>query len=164
MLQIICQTHSPERMEVPKKIIQARYVMRRGRTAITKKDNASNKCPRKEKTRPPQKIVNVRQHVVDRHLVNINMPQSSTQVCYINENASTLENCDTLMLGNHEESNGIEEISINYTSSGEVYDSRTTIVNSRSQPSLLKVSLPIRILRPWQSVRYTQTKIVTSHP
>jgi hypothetical protein len=33
-------------------------------------------------------------------------------------------------LGNHEESNGIEEISINYTSSGEVYNCSTTIVNS----------------------------------
>jgi hypothetical protein len=33
-------------------------------------------------------------------------------------------------LGIHEESNGIEEISINYTNSREVYDSSTTIVNS----------------------------------
>jgi hypothetical protein len=32
-------------------------------------------------------------------------------------------------LGNHEASKGIEEISINYTSSGEVYDYRTTIAN-----------------------------------
>jgi hypothetical protein len=32
-------------------------------------------------------------------------------------------------LGNHE-SNGIEDISINYTSFGEVYDRSTTIVNS----------------------------------
>jgi hypothetical protein len=69
--------------------------------------------------------------MVARHLVDINMPQSSTQVCYINENASTSENLDTLLLGNQEESNGIEEISINYTSSGEVYDRSTTIVNSR---------------------------------
>jgi hypothetical protein len=33
-------------------------------------------------------------------------------------------------LENHEESNGIENISINYTSSGEVFDHSTTIVNS----------------------------------
>jgi hypothetical protein len=51
-------------------------------------------------------------------------------VCYINENASTSKNPDTLILGNHEESNGIEEFSINYTSSREVYDGSTTIVNS----------------------------------
>jgi hypothetical protein len=68
--------------------------------------------------------------VVDRHLADINMPQSSTRARYINENASTSENSDTLVLGNHEESNGIEEISINYTTSEEVYDRSTTIVNS----------------------------------
>jgi hypothetical protein len=32
-------------------------------------------------------------------------------------------------LGNHEASTGIQEISINYTSSGEVYNCSTTIVN-----------------------------------
>jgi hypothetical protein len=54
----------------------------------------------------------VGQPVVDIHLVDINMSQSSTQAHYINENANTLENTDALILGNHEESNGIEEISI----------------------------------------------------
>jgi hypothetical protein len=39
------------------------------------------------------------------------------------------ENPDDLVLGNHETSMGIQEISINYTSSGEVYDHSTTIVN-----------------------------------
>jgi hypothetical protein len=67
------------------------------------------------------------QPVVDRHLVNI--PQPNTQARYRNENASTLENSDALVLGNHEVSTGIQEISINYTSSGEVYDRSTTIVN-----------------------------------
>jgi hypothetical protein len=33
-------------------------------------------------------------------------------------------------LGNYEESNGIEEISINYISFGEMYDHGITIVNS----------------------------------
>jgi hypothetical protein len=68
--------------------------------------------------------------MVDRHLIDINMPQSSTQARYINENASTSGNPNTLVLGNHEESNGLEEISINYNSSGEVYDHSTIIVNS----------------------------------
>jgi hypothetical protein len=135
MLQIICQTHSlliksPERMEVPKKTIYAPSIMKRRRATITKKNNTSSKRPRKEKTRPLQKTVNVGQPVFDRHIVDINMPQTSTQACYINKNASTSENPDTLVLGNHEESNGIEEISINYTSSREVYDCNTTIVNS----------------------------------
>jgi hypothetical protein len=71
--------------------------------------------------------VNVSQPVVDRHLVDI--PQSSTQARYRNENASTSENYDTLILGNHETSTGIQEISINYISSGEVYNCSTTIVN-----------------------------------
>jgi hypothetical protein len=64
--------------------------------------------------------VNISQHVVDRLLVDINMPQSSTQVRYINETVRTSENPNTLILGNHEALNGIEEISINYTSSKKV--------------------------------------------
>jgi hypothetical protein len=39
---------------------------KRGR-ATTKKDNGSSKHPRKEKERPPKKIVNVNQLEVDRH-------------------------------------------------------------------------------------------------
>jgi hypothetical protein len=65
--------------------------------------------------------------MVDRHLMDI--PQSSTQACYRNENASTSGNPNALVLGNHETSTGIQEISINYTSSGEVYDRSTTIIN-----------------------------------
>jgi hypothetical protein len=86
-------------MEVSKKTIQAPSVMNWGRATITKKDNASSKHPRKEKTRPLQKTVNVGQPMVDRHLVDINMSQSSTQARYINENASTSENPNTLVLG-----------------------------------------------------------------
>jgi hypothetical protein len=41
-----------------------------------------------------------------------------------------LEKHDALILGNHETSMGITEISINYTSFGEVYGRSTTIVNS----------------------------------
>jgi hypothetical protein len=45
--------------------------VKRGRIATTKKDNAPNKRPRKEKTRPLQKTMNVSQPMVDRHLVDI---------------------------------------------------------------------------------------------
>jgi hypothetical protein len=117
-----------EKVEVPMKPTQASSVVKRGRVIQTKKDNAPNKHPRKEKTRSLQKIVNVSQLVVDRHLMDI--PQSSTQARYRNENASTLKNPDDLVLGNHETSTGIQEIFINYTSSGEVYDHSTTIVNT----------------------------------
>jgi hypothetical protein len=65
--------------------------------------------------------------VVDRHFVDI--PQSSTHVRYRNENANTSENPDDLVLRNHETSMGIQDISINYTSSEEVYDRSTIIVN-----------------------------------
>jgi hypothetical protein len=65
--------NTPERMEVPKKTIQAPSVMKGGGATITKKDNASSKNPRKEKMMPLQKIVNVGQPMVDRHLVDINV-------------------------------------------------------------------------------------------
>jgi hypothetical protein len=68
--------------------------------------------------------------VVDRYLVDNNIPQSSTQAHYINENASMSENPGDLVLKNHETSTGIQESSINYTSFGEVYDRNTIIVNS----------------------------------
>jgi hypothetical protein len=61
-------------MEVPKKTIQTSSIMKRGRATMTKKDNASSKRYRKEKTRHLQKAVNVGQPMVDRHLVDINMP------------------------------------------------------------------------------------------
>jgi hypothetical protein len=59
----------------------------------------------------------------------VDIPQSSTQARYRNENASTSKNHDALVLGNHEASTGMQEISINYTSFEEVYDRSTTIVN-----------------------------------
>jgi hypothetical protein len=116
-----------ERVEVSKKTTHAPSVVKRGRVATTKRDNAPNKHPRREKMRPLQKRVNVSQPVANRHLVDI--PQSSTQVRYRNKNASTSKNPDDLILGNHETSTGIQEIFINYTSFGEVYDSSTTVVN-----------------------------------
>jgi hypothetical protein len=54
--------------------------------------------------------------------------QSSSQAHYTNE-TRTLEIPDNLVLGNHKASKGIEEIFINYTSSGKVYDCNTTIAN-----------------------------------
>jgi hypothetical protein len=82
------------------------------RVATTKRDNAPNNRPRKERTRNFQKIANVSQPVVDRHLVDNNISQSSTHARYRNENATTSENPDDLVLGNHETSTGIQEISI----------------------------------------------------
>jgi hypothetical protein len=64
---------------------------------------------------------------VERHNKNANDPQSSSQGRYTNETRIS-EIPDNLVLGNHEVSKGIEEISINYTSSREVYD-RSSIAN-----------------------------------
>jgi hypothetical protein len=114
-------------MGVPTKTTHVPSAVKRGRVAQIKKDNAPNKRPRKEKIRHLQKTVNVSQPVVDRHLVDIS--QSNTQSCYKNENASMLENPHDRILGNHETSTEIQEISINYASSGEVYGRSTTIVN-----------------------------------
>jgi hypothetical protein len=118
-----------ERVDVSNKTTQVTSVMKRGRAATTKKDNAHTKRLRKEKIRPLQNIVNLSQPRVDKHLVDINILQSSTQAHYINENASTSKNHDDLVLENNETSNRIQEISINYTSSGDVYNHSTTIVN-----------------------------------
>jgi hypothetical protein len=115
-------------VEVTKKTTQSPFVVKRG-DATTKRDNALNKRPRKEKTKLLQKIMNVSQPMVDRYLVDNNILQSRTQARYRNENARTSENPDDLVLGNHETSIGIQEISINYTSSGEVCDRSTTIVH-----------------------------------
>jgi hypothetical protein len=56
------------------KTTQAPSVVKRGRVATTKRDNAPNKRPRKEKMRHLQKTVNVSQHVIDRHRVDNNIP------------------------------------------------------------------------------------------
>jgi hypothetical protein len=83
----------------------------------------------KENTRPPQNTMNKSQPLVERYQVDIEHPQSSSQVQYINE-ARTSKNLDTIVLANHETSNGIQEISINYTNYAKLYDRSTTIVNS----------------------------------
>jgi hypothetical protein len=46
------------------------------------------------------------------------------------EQAGGSENSDSLVLGNHDEFHRVQEIFINYTSSGELLDCTTTIVNS----------------------------------
>jgi hypothetical protein len=46
------------------------------------------------------------------------------------EQARGLEDPDFLILGNHDEFHGVEEISINYTSSGELFDRNTMVANS----------------------------------
>jgi hypothetical protein len=93
-----------------------------------RKDNAPKKRPRNEKTKAHRKSKKVIQPEVERHHKNANDLQSSSEACYINETRIS-KFFDNLVLGNDEASKGIEEISINYTSSGEVYDRSITIAN-----------------------------------
>jgi hypothetical protein len=46
------------------------------------------------------------------------------------EQAGGSKDPDSLVLGNHDEIHGVQEISINYTSFGELFDHTTTVVNS----------------------------------
>jgi hypothetical protein len=49
---------------------------------------------------------------------------------HITEQAGGSEDPDSLILENHDEFYGVQKISINYTSSGELLDHTTTVVNS----------------------------------
>jgi hypothetical protein len=118
-------------VKIPNKTNQIASLLKRGRVAIIK-DNASNKHPKKEK-KPSPKTMNLNQPLIEWSQVDIDIPQSSSQVRNINE-AGTSEKPNTLVLGNHEKSNGTQEISINYNSPIEVYDHNTTLVTHASQP------------------------------
>jgi hypothetical protein len=119
--------NAPERVEVPKKTTPSPSTKKSGRAETTRKDTASEKRPRKEKINAPRKSKKVIRPEVERHHKNANDPQFSSQAHYTNETRIS-EIPGNLVLGNHEASKGIEEISINYTSSEEVYD-RSTIAN-----------------------------------
>jgi hypothetical protein len=75
------------------------------------------------------KKVNASQLKVDGHQVNVINPRPSPHV-HITEQAGGLEDPGSLVLENHDEFYGVQEIPINYTSSGELLDHTTTVVNS----------------------------------
>jgi hypothetical protein len=118
----------PERVEIPNKTTLTPSTKKRRRAETTRKDTTSEKQPRKEKSKAPRKSKNMIQPDVEQYHSNADDPQSSSQAWYINE-TRTSKIPDNLVLGNHEASNGIEEISINYTSSKNIYDHNTTIPN-----------------------------------
>jgi hypothetical protein len=55
-------------------------------------------------------------------------PQPSSRVCTI-DGVGTFEHHDPLVLGNCGELHGVMEIFINYTSSEELFDHKTMVVN-----------------------------------
>jgi hypothetical protein len=114
-------------VEVSKKNTLACSIKKRG-AETTRKDTALEKRLGKEKSKVPRKSKNVVQPEVEQRHSNVDVPQSSSQTHYINE-TRTSEIPDNLVLENHKMSKRIEEISINYTSSGKVYDRNTTIAD-----------------------------------
>jgi hypothetical protein len=56
-------------------------------------------------------------------------PRPSLHVQTI-EQAGGSKDPDSLILGNHDEFHGVQEISINYTSFGELFEHNTMVVNS----------------------------------
>jgi hypothetical protein len=75
------------------------------------------------------KKVNASQPKVDGHQVDVINLLPSPHVC-TTEQAGGSEDPDSLVLGNHDEFHGVQEISINYTSSGELLDRTIMVVNS----------------------------------
>jgi hypothetical protein len=75
------------------------------------------------------KKVNASQPKVDGHRVDMINRQSSPHVHTI-EQAEGLKYPDSLVLGNHDEFHGMQEIFINYISSRELLDRITIVVNS----------------------------------
>jgi hypothetical protein len=126
-------------VEVPKKTTLAPSAKKRGRAETTRKETALEKRPRKEKSKAPTKFKNVVQPEVEQRHSNGDDLQSSSQPRYINE-TRTSEIPDNLVLGNHETSKGIEEISINYTSSKKYMIVIQLLQTYASQLSLLKIS------------------------
>jgi hypothetical protein len=61
--------------------------------------------------------------------VDVINPRPSPHV-HITEQAGGSEDPDSLILGNHDEFHGVQKISINYTSSRELLDCTTAVVNS----------------------------------
>jgi hypothetical protein len=131
--------------------------VKRGRVATTKRDNAHNKRPRKEEMRPLQKIVNVSQPVVDRHLVDNNIPQYNSEKA-IFHNLALKRDIGTRML-ECQKSLMISYWGIMRHQPGYKKFPSTILVLEKcmivvpqlstyaSQPSLLKISLSIQ--RPW---------------
>jgi hypothetical protein len=91
--------------------------------------DVSNKRPKTMRKTTSSKKVNASQPKVDGHQVDVINPRPSPHV-HITEQAGGSEDPDSLILENHDEFHGVQEISINYTSAGELLDRTTTVVNS----------------------------------
>jgi hypothetical protein len=75
------------------------------------------------------KKVNTSQPKVDGHQVDMINPRPNLHV-HTTEQTGGSKDLDSLVLGNHDEFHGVQEISINYTSFRELLDRTTMVVNS----------------------------------
>jgi hypothetical protein len=123
----------PERVEIPTQELSNQN--KRGRGTTTK-DKAIQKPLRKTR-KVTSTTVNADQHQVDKHQLDIINPNNIVQQIHHIPNtnaqnniiARTLEDPDSVVVGNHDESQGVQEISINYIDSGESYNRKTTHVD-----------------------------------
>jgi hypothetical protein len=111
-------------VEVPIKITPP---LKRGRASQHK--DASIKCTKTTRKTSFSKKVNTSQPKIDGHQVNVINPWSNPHVHTIEQTRGS-EDLNSLVLGNHYEFHGVQEISINYCSFGELLDRTTTFVNS----------------------------------
>jgi hypothetical protein len=100
---------------------------KRGR-ACQQKD-ASNKRSKTKRKISFLKKVNTSQPKVDGHQVDMINPRPNLHV-HTTEQTGESKDLDSLVLGNHDEFHGVQEISINYTSFRELLDRTTMVVNS----------------------------------
>ena len=118
--------NAPERVEVPTKTTQTPNESKRGRNLVSR-NIASQKPPRKQR-KPNPLPVNAIQPQVEGHQPDAQHLEPSINA-HKNIIAGTSEHHDSIVVGNHIESEGIKEISINYIESGESYNRETTIVD-----------------------------------
>jgi hypothetical protein len=116
--------NAPCRVEVPIKITPP---PKRGRASQQK--YAPTKRPRTTRKTSSSKTVNASQPKVDGHQVDTKNLRPSTHV-HTFEQAGGSENPDSLILENHDEIHGVQEIFISCTSSRELIDCTTMVVNS----------------------------------
>jgi hypothetical protein len=100
---------------------------KRGR-ANQQKD-ASNKHLKTTRKTSSLKKVNISQPKVDGHQVDT-IDQRPNPHMHTIEEVEGLEDLDSLVLGNHDEFHGVQEIFINYINSEKLFDHTTMVVNS----------------------------------
>jgi hypothetical protein len=117
----------PERVEVPNKTTHLPSSSKNGRSTAIPIGTASRKRNRKQRDTPSDPV-NATQPIVERHQVDESLPHPASIVHSISD-AGTSERPDEIVLGNTEPSIGVQEISINYLTSGATYDRKTTDVD-----------------------------------